>query len=129
MRENRISIIINRPVDRVFQFTLNPSNTSKWIDGIKQEESNEWPVKVGTIYRNESQNGVWRQYKIVEIVDNSTFTMRSVEGNYSVKYTFENRDENSTEFEYYEWVDSGNLEDPFTSETLQKLKSVIEQLN
>ena len=127
MRENRISIIINRPVDQVFQFTLNPSNTSKWIDDIKQEESNEWPAKVGTIYRNENQDGVWRQYKIVEIVDNSTFTMQSAEGNYSVKYSFKNIDDNSTEFEYYEWVENGTLEDPFTTETLQTLKSVIEQ--
>ena len=127
MRENRISIIINRPVDQVFQFTLNPHNTSKWIDGIKQEESNEWPAKIGTIYRNESQGSVWRQYKIVEIVDNSTFTMQSAEGNYSVKYSFKNIDDNSTEFEYYEWVENGTLEDPFTTETLQTLKSVIEQ--
>ena len=129
MKENRISIIIDCPVDKVFQFTLNPRNTSKWIEGIKQEESNKWPAKVGTIYRNESQNGVWRQYKIVELVDNSTFTMQSAEGNYSVKYSFKKRDDDSTEFEYYEWVESGNLEDPFTAETLQALKSVIEQAN
>ena len=34
--------------------------------------------------------------KIVELVDNRTFTMQSAEGNYSVKYFFENRDDNST---------------------------------
>lgn len=129
MKENRISIVISCPVEEVFKFTLNPKNTSKWIKEIKQEEALDWPAKVGTIYRNESQNGVWRQYRLAELKDNDTFTMRSAEGNYSVKYSFKKLDNNSTEFEYYEWVESGVLEDPFMLDTLKELKTLIEQSN
>ena len=55
--------------------------------------------------------------------------MQSIEGNYYVKYSFKKLDDNSTEFEYHEWVDDGSLEDPFTTVTLQELKSVIERLD
>jgi uncharacterized protein YndB with AHSA1/START domain len=129
MLENRITIIINRSVEDVFQFTLNPKNTSKWINGIKQEESYEWPPKVGTIYRNESKDGVWRQYKLTELQSNDSFTLKSSEGNYSVRYTFKEDSDKTTEFEYFEWVESGVLDDPFTLDTLQKLKEVMEQPN
>ena len=49
MKENRISIIINKPVQEVFTFTIDPNNTPKWIDGIKEEQISEQPVKIGTI--------------------------------------------------------------------------------
>ncbi len=51
--------------------------------------------------------------------------MESAEG----KYSFKKCDDNSTELEYYEWVKSGYLENPFTTKTLRTLKSVMEQSN
>ncbi len=52
MEANRIVVQINRPVGEVFEFTTNPKNTSVWIDSVEAEETNEWPVQSGTIYRN-----------------------------------------------------------------------------
>lgn len=127
MKENRLSIVIDRPVNAVFEFTLDPSNTPKWVEGIKQEESNEWPAKVGTIYRNESQDGVWRQYVLTELEQSTTFTLTSTEGNYSVRYSFKKVNDSSTEFEYFEWVDEGVLAEPFTPATLDKLKLILER--
>lgn len=52
--------------------------------------------------------------------------MSSKDKNYHVKYTFRSINSESTEFEYYEWLDVGELEDPFAPEILQKLKFVLE---
>jgi len=126
MEENELQITINRPVQDVFAFTLNPVNTATWIDGIKQEETNEWPVKVGSIYRNESTDGVWNQYELTELHENESFTLQSTEGNYSVQYTFKESGDAQTNFTYHEWVNEGVLDELFTLNHLQKLKEVLE---
>jgi hypothetical protein len=49
MKENKVVVKINRSASDVFSFTINPSNTPKWIEDIDREETNEWPVKIGII--------------------------------------------------------------------------------
>lgn len=50
MKDKRLSIVIDKPVSEAFEFTTNPANTSKWIDGDHPEETNETPPKLGTIW-------------------------------------------------------------------------------
>jgi len=52
MKENIISIIINKSIHEVFEFSTNPQNTHLWVDSIKEEMTNEYPPKLGTIYKN-----------------------------------------------------------------------------
>jgi hypothetical protein len=127
MKENKISIKLNRPVSDVFLFTINPLNTVKWAEGIKKEETNEWPVKTGTIYKNSDDSGKWSAYLLVRLEENRLFELLSEDKNYHVRYTYTPISETESHLEYYEWVDEGNLERPYSQEALDKLKRAIEQ--
>ncbi len=65
---------------------------------------------------------------ILNIIEKNriTYEISQIGGTYHVKYTFVPRD-GATDFEYYEWVDSGILEYPTTMETLELLKNALEQ--
>lgn len=127
MKDKRLTIAINRPVSDVFEFTTNPENTPKWIDGIVLEETNETPPKLGTIYRNKGKSGSWNEYEMTTFEKNNVFELSRINGNYHVRYTFEPISDSKCEFEYYEWVDEGKLDDTFSQKVLEKLKCIMEQ--
>lgn len=127
MRDNKLSIAINQPIEEVFNYTLNPKNTHVWIDEIDEEVTSEWPPKVGTTYSNKSMgNEIPRHFKLAELENNKTFTLEDTKGNYHVKYSFKPLKDNSTEFEYHEWTVHTDLESPFPMRHLDKLKSILE---
>ena len=120
------TIIINKPIEEVFTFTINPQNTPKWIDGIAIEETNEWPVKLGTIYRNQNKNGDWSEFEVTLFEPNKMFTMRKNDGG-EVRYSFKALGEDKTELTYfYEWTGKYELKESLLIEILGKLKKVIE---
>lgn len=128
MKDNRISIQISKPVKEVFSFTLNPQNTPKWIDSIVHEEASESPARKGTVYKNQNRNGEWSEYCISEFKENEMFTLTKNDNNYHVRYILKPVNITTTELEYYEWVNEGDLEDSFTLDILKKLKAFIENM-
>ncbi len=127
MKDLKLSIEINKPAKDIFEFALNPKNTPKWIDFIAVEETNEWPAKQGTIYRNKGKDDIeWSELELTEYDPYKRFTLSKKDGSYSVRYTFTPISEDRTELEYYEWTDKNELSVPFTMEPLEKLKQVIE---
>jgi hypothetical protein len=127
MRDNKLAIIINKPVEEVFSYTLNPKNTHVWIDFIDEEVTSAWPPKIGTTYRNRaSGNERWSHYKLTQLEANKTFTLEDTKGNYHVKYSFKPLKDDSTEFEYHEWTVHTDLESLFPKKHLEKLKSILE---
>lgn len=127
MKDKKLTVVINKPLQEVFDFTLDPVNTSKWVGSIVQEMRNETPTKLGTVYKNQNSKGEWSEYEITEFEPNKVFVMSQKNGSYHVKYTFTPITENQTELEYYEYVDNGEIDEPFTQEVLDKLKDVMEQ--
>ena len=129
MKKNKLKILIRKPIQEVFKFTINPKNTPKWIEGIVSEKTSEWPIKIGTIYRNKNNQGQWSKYSTAALKENELFELISKDKNYHVRYTYKLIGGNLTEMEYSEWVDNGEIEDPFTQDILEKLKEEIENLN
>jgi len=61
MTEAKLKITINRPAADVFDYVLDPAHSPDWIDSFAYEETNELPPRLGTIYRNRNQAGVWSE--------------------------------------------------------------------
>ena len=129
MQENKITVIINKPIEGVFEFTTNPQNTHLWIPSIEEEIAEEYPPKMNTQYKNRGKDSDWDFYKVLEFEENKVFTLTNLDENYTVKYTYKKLNDNQTEMEYYEWMKEGELSNPFTKDILLKLKSVMESNN
>ena len=127
MKDNRLTIQIKKPIDEVFSFTITPPNSTLWIKSVIKEETNEWPIRIGTVYKLQNKNGEYSEVVVAALKENKFVEWISKDQVYHCRYTFKNIDKNTTELEYYEWVDEGELEEPFTLDVLKKLKSVIER--
>ncbi len=128
MKRNRLIIRINKPSATVFAYYTNPKNTPLWWDAVTVEETSDWPIRVGTMYRSRNVDGNWSEFTVSELQNNEVFSLTSKDGNYHVRYTHKILSERAIELEYVEWVDHGELEEPYTLETLEKLKIAIELL-
>ena len=126
MKDLRLTITIGAPINDLFWFTLNPKNTSKWVDGITAEKTSEWPTKLGTEYQNTSDGSRWTTYVITNFDEPTSFTMSDLKTGYNVRYAFKQLDEEVTFLEYYEWMSDGELDEPFSLAHLEKLKQVVE---
>ncbi|HEY4489967.1 MAG TPA: hypothetical protein VJC12_01775 [Candidatus Paceibacterota bacterium] len=124
MKENKLKITINSP--SVFDFTTEPDNTPKWIDGIVSEAVNERPIRVGTLYTNIDKEGNKNIYKVTQFVDGEIFELKLSTSTYKVRYTYNNISLDKVELEYFEWVEEGELLNPFKQSNIEKLKTILE---
>lgn len=129
MKENKITIIINKPIEEVFAFTTNPKNTALWIPSVVEEIAEEYPPKIGTHYKNRGDNSDWDFYKVIEFQENKVFTLSDLKDNYHVRYGYKKINDTQTEMEYFEWVENRALENPFTEDIIKGLKSIMESPN
>lgn len=127
MKENKLNIFINKSVSEVFEYSLESDNVPKWIKSIKEEIPSERPVKLGTRLKNRGVNSeTWNEYELIEFLPPETFTLKKINGDYFVKYTCSKKD-NGTDFEYYEWAENNELDEPMEIDDLKKLKELIEE--
>lgn len=67
MKENKLTIFIDKPVKEVFEYSLESNNVPKWITSIKEEIPSERPVKLGTKLKNIGVNStIWNQYEMID---------------------------------------------------------------
>jgi hypothetical protein len=126
MKHLTLKIRIAKTPSEVFAFVLDPRNTPLWLDFVVAEETNEWPPKLGTLYRNHNTRGATKEFVLTTFEPNRQFVMSEKNGQYHVRYTLTEVGKQETELEYVEWVDQGDIKDSFTIEILQKLKHVLE---
>ena len=126
MKENKLVIFINKSPIEVFDYILNAENIVKWLPSIKYEVSRDIPYKLGTIVKDYDYNDNLTAFLISEFERGKIFTFDQIESNYHVTYKF-NKLENGTELEYFEWVDEGELAEPFALKPLELLKKLVEE--
>lgn len=125
MKEKKLIIQIHRSPKDIIAFLLNPKNTPKWVSSFVEEQTNEWPPRVGTIYRSKNTKGIWSEYTLVAL-RGDMFELQSMTSPYHVRYTLRSINPDTTELEYFEWMEDGELTEPFTLDILQKLKNFLE---
>jgi uncharacterized protein YndB with AHSA1/START domain len=129
MKQNILTIIINLPIETVFEYTTNPDNTHKWVNSIQKEQINENPIKVGTEYKNTSDGKNWTTYIVTDFIPNQVFELQEKDGNYFVRYSYEKISEHETKLIYHEWNHTEGLSALFGQDVLDNLKLVIENKN
>lgn len=126
LKSNSLTVIIKKPIAEVFKFTIDPKNTSKWVNGIKIEETNEWPPRIGTIYQNRGSIGSWNVYKVSKYQINKEFELiKQDNSTYHVNYSYFSLPNKSTKLVYHEWVTTGTIASPMTQNEMNRLKEVI----
>lgn len=123
MKDNRLLIRIHKPINEVFAFCITPPKAKLWVPGIIDETTNEWPIKIATIYTEHKDNGTSFNIIVTDFKENQYIEWKTENDDYHVRYTFTQVDQNTTQLEY---VETGNVTQPFTTEVLEKLKDVIE---
>ena len=126
MKENKLKILIKKPVSIVFNFTIDPSNTHRWIESITEETIQGKEIKLGTRYVKKDTNGNLNLYDATKFEENKVFELQSVPPFYTVRYTYTLVSGDKTELEYYEWTDEDKLSQPFKQSYLERLKNIIE---
>ena len=126
MRELILSVLISRPIDGVFEYLIDPNHSPDWIESFKEESAEPWPPRVGTTYRNSNYEGQWSEYLVEAFKPPRHFGLASVATTYHVEYLLSSPSPRATKLIYHEWVEEGELDDPFTIEPLDKLRKILE---
>jgi hypothetical protein len=127
MRTNTLTITIEKPISEVFEFTLNPINTPKWIETILKEKTDTENVQVGTKYSNTNDGISWTEYVCSLFEKDKSFGLDEIGGLYRVKYDYTPISIGATQLLYTEWMsDESEISKPLEIKALEKLKSVIE---
>lgn len=123
MKVNKLTIQIHKPPPEVFAFCITPPKAKLWVPNIVDESTNEWPAKRGTVYTEYKSDNTSFKIIVTDYKENEYIEWETEDGTYQVQYAFTAIDENTTQLTY---VETGNVEKPFTQRVLEKMKHVLE---
>jgi uncharacterized protein YndB with AHSA1/START domain len=124
MSENILIVTINKPIAEVFEFCITPPKAKLWVPDVINETTNEYPIKIGTVYTEYKNDNIFFNIIVTDYKENDYIEWKTEDGNYHVRYTFTSIEQNTTQLKY---VETGNVDKPFTQDVLEKLKQVIEK--
>lgn len=125
MKNNKLTIKIYRPLAEVFAFCITPPKAKLWVPGIINEVTNEWLTKIGTVYTEYKKDNTSFNLIVTDYKENEYIEWKTEDGSYHVSYTFTPIDQTTTQLEY---IETGDVNEPFTQEVLEKLKEAIERI-
>lgn len=123
MKENKLTIVIHKSLAEVFAFCITPPKAKLWVPDIINETTNEWPAKVGTVYTEYKNDNTFFHIIVTDYKENQYIAWKTEDGKYHVRYTFKQLDPQKTQLTY---VETGNVEKPFTQKVMEKLKHAVE---
>ncbi|MEU1430738.1 SRPBCC family protein [Nocardia sp. NPDC005746] len=119
------TVTIARPIDHVFAFFADTTNSARWRSGVKEITAEGEPA-VGTIYRQTVSGlggrGIPADVEITEYLPNRAVVLHGIAGPLrpTVTYTFVPVGEAATEVTFSLWAQLSGLKKLFMSGPVQK---------
>ncbi len=92
MNEFEIVTVIDRPVDEVFAFLVDPSKTADWTPGVTEaRQTSEGPIGVGTTVLFIGRflgRGFESPSEVMDFVPNQRFTAKSTSGPFQLEVDY-----------------------------------------
>ena len=102
MIEVNSSVLVNQPIEKVFEFVTTPENDSQWYIGVESRDHTPGePAGVGSTSQSEIRFlgiPMTVTWEVTDYEDPNKISVKSIEGPASVKagYTFETMGESQT---------------------------------
>lgn len=129
MSESRLEIQIERPIDVVFGFTINPMNTPRWLRSVKKERTSSNVIERGTEYYQivEADDGTTHEvvYVVTALEENRLFELHRANSTYWCSYTYEEIPA-GTRLIYREEATANESLDDLDDAALRMLKYILE---
>jgi hypothetical protein len=123
MKFNEIRITIKSSSESVFEFTLEPSNTHLWVEGVSKETIDTQQIGLGTIYSNK-----YGEMQVTDYDYEKFFELTNHETGYQRSYSYRKIFDDETELIYFENMQDGlNLVQPIQQKSFEKLKELLEK--
>lgn len=121
MKTNEMRIVIPASSQEVFEFTIEPNNTQKWINGIETQTVNTDQIGLGTVYSNR-----YGDFEVTDYERNKFIELTNNDIGYVCSYSYRTQGDDSTEITYFEYMQDGSeLPNPMNQKNFTTLQTLF----